>query len=278
MSKLKISHLEWHVAHSCNLTCVGCGHFSNHRHTGIVKYDELESWYKSWAHRLDPETIDILGGEPLLNKDIYNILFLTRKYWPDCENLNLQTNGFLLYKYPDLPKVLEETNISISLSKHSTKEAYMKKFAPAEELLLQWKKDYNIKAEVAPCHTYWFEIYKGYGNNMMPYEDNDAQKSWDNCITGQDCFQLLDNEIYKCAPLAYLPFQKKLYNLSPKWDPYLKYKPITADCTDKELAEFFARGCESFCSMCPSNPKRMDQQGDPTTPRSHYENIKIQQV
>jgi hypothetical protein len=67
---MKVSHLEWHVAHACNFTCEQCCHFSNHGHNVPVRYEEIEQWYNNWAHRIEPATIDILGGEPLLNKRI----------------------------------------------------------------------------------------------------------------------------------------------------------------------------------------------------------------
>ena len=37
------------------------------------------------------------------------------------------------------------------------------------------------------------------------------------------------------------PMQANKYNLSQKWDPYLKYEPLTLDCTDEELKEFLSR-------------------------------------
>lgn len=276
MTKHKISHLEWHVAHGCNLTCEGCAHFSNHGHGGLVKYDDLKLWYDTWSPRLAPETIDLLGGEPLLNKEIYKIIELTRKSWDheSLECLNLQTNGFLLDRYPDLPLVLKDNNCKITLSQHGDSENYNKSFLPAQQILLEWAEKYQIDVEIVPCHTYWFEIYKGYGNNMMPYEDNDPEESWNNCITGQDCFQLLDNKIYKCCMLAYLPYQAKKYKLSPKWDHYLTYAPLTSDCTDDAIIEFFNKKAESYCGMCPKNPRQITT-NDPTTPRAHYEKINL---
>ena len=105
---VSISHLEWHVAHACNFTCENCCHFSNHGHSVPVTYEQIEQWYDSWAHRIAPKTIDILGGEPLLNKRICDIVELTRKKWdkPSLERLDITTNGVLLNRYPDLPKVL----------------------------------------------------------------------------------------------------------------------------------------------------------------------------
>ena len=272
MEKLKIPHLEFHVAHSCNLTCEGCAHFSNHGHQGIISYEELKQWFSHWHKRISPTTMDILGGEPLLNKKIVDIVYLTREMWDDSnlKLLNLQTNGMLLYKYPDLPKALKETNIRLTLSKHGNSGSYLEKFNAAEKIMNDWKQEYGIETGIADCYNHWFTLYKGYGKNITPFEDNDPQKSWDNCITGQDCFTLNDNSIYKCAPLAYLPHQASKYKISNKWDYYLTYTPLQPGCTDEELAEFFSRKCESYCSMCPANPEKF-QSRDPLTPRTVYE-------
>ena len=271
MSLVNIPHIEWHIAHSCNLTCYGCGHFSNHAHKGIVKYEELESWYKSWSNKILPENISLLGGEPLLNKDIYRILDLTSKYWARQETtIDLVTNGFLLYKYPELPKYLVDNNIQLHISKHSNDPQYLEKFNSAWNIAKSWEEQYGITLVLVPSDEYWMQIYKGYGNNMLPFEDNDPEESWNNCVTGQDCFQIYNNKVYKCSPLAYLQIQKQLYNLSEKWDHYLQYKPLEPTATQEEVKEFFSRKAESYCSMCPKNPKLIEHK-NPMVPRSQYE-------
>ena len=100
----------------------------------------------------------------------------------------------------------------------------------------------------------WQKVYKGYGENIEPYEDNDPESSWNNCPTGQNCFQLHEGKMWKCAPLAFLPMMNKKYKLSEKWDRYLEYVPLSSDCTTEELQKFINRGAESYCSMCPSKP------------------------
>lgn len=264
MLKLKISHLEWHVTHACNLSCQGCLHFSDFDHKGIISYETLEEWYKDWSPRLSPRTIDILGGEPLLNKQIEKIIELTRKYWdsPYLEKLNLQSNGLLLCKYPNLPKVLKENNCHITLSKHYDNDTYNVIFEKSAMLLDKWKSEFDISYDIVDFYTYWTKFYKGYGSKMEPYEDGDYKKSWDNCLTGQDCFQIHEGKIYKCAPLAYLPMMKKKFNLSEKWDYYLTYAPLNANANDEEVLEFFNRGAESFCAMCPVNTE-MFKKPDP---------------
>jgi hypothetical protein len=84
-------------------------------------------------------------------------------------------------------------------------------------------------------------------------------------VTGQQCFQLFEDGLWKCAPLAYLPLQARRFRLSAKWDPYLKYRPLRPGCSDAEIAEFFARKAEPFCAMCPSRPERFRKR-DPMLP------------
>ena len=70
--------------------------------------------------------------------------------------------------------------------------------------------------------------------------------------------QVRDGKIYKCAPIAYLPFAlKNTKQLDTKyWKPYLDYTPASLD-NDDELEQFFLthKKPESICSMCPSSPK-----------------------
>lgn len=271
MSKIKISHLEWHVTHYCNLTCQGCLHFSDYGHEGSTDYETLKDWYKKWSPRLAPNTIDILGGEPLLNKDILKIISLTREYWDDpyLERLNLQSNGLLLDRFPDLPKVLKEANCSISLSQHSDDPVYNKLFEKAKDTLKQWQEEYGIETNVFDFHSFWMKTYHGYGNDMEPYEDNNPEESWNNCPTGQDCFQIHEGSIYKCSPLAYLPMQKNKVNLSSKWNFYLTYTPLSPDASDDEVLEFFSRKAEKYCSMCPASPE-LFKKPSPLTPRKKF--------
>lgn len=277
---MKVSHLEWHVAHACNFTCEQCCHFSNHGHNVPVRYEEIEQWYNDWAHRIEPATIDILGGEPLLNKRICDIVELTRKKWdkPSLERLDITTNGTLLYKYPDLPKVLQDNNCGLKISKHGTNAEYNELWKRIEDIAMDWKDKYAIDVNFWKSDVVWYKMYKGFGSNMEPYEDNDPEQSWNNCITGQDCWQIHEGNLYKCAPLAYLPMTGEIYNLSDKWAHYLTYNPITPKCTDEELQEFFNRKAESFCGMCPKKPQLLSRKNDPRLQRKHYEEILIKSI
>lgn len=267
---ISIPHLEWHAAHACNFTCESCSHFSNHGISDVIPIKTLERWYSMWNKRIVPKRMAILGGEPLLNKDIVDIIYMTREMWNEKnEYFELVTNGWLLHKYPELPKALEDTNCVLSISIHGTTDAYNKKILEIKKTLKAWSNKFNFKINPMHMSNKWFKTYKGFGDNIQPFEDNNYEKSWDNCHAGQECFQLLNENIYKCCNLAYLSLVKQKYNISSKWNSYLNYKPLDSSCSDKEIVEFFNKKAEIYCAMCPSNPELFEKQ-NPLIPITFY--------
>ncbi len=264
---ISIPHLEVHVTHDCNFQCEGCGHFNQHRFRGTnLSLDLIESWYKKWYKRISPSEVAILGGEPFLNPQLPELCYLTRKYFPFAQ-IDLVTNASLIHLHPNIWKDLIETDTRLAVSIHSDTRKYEKVMMPKLKIAREWKDigvnvvfyDFAVRTKFG-----WVNFYKGEGENIMPFEDNNPEESWNNCPANQICFQLHEGHIWKCSLLAFLPLMKKKYpNISEKWDPYLKYKPLTSDCSDEEISAFFSRGCESYCSMCPSKPVYYRDTKDP---------------
>lgn len=247
---ISISSLEWHVSHNCNFSCDYCCDFSNYKHNEKITRKTLIEWYRPWHKRLQPKTVALLGGEPLLNKQIENIVLDAKTFWPNSE-LELVTNGWLLPKYPKLFDVLKSVDVKLYISKHLDTKEYNVKFDSIIELV----KSHGIKYAIYPNHKMWYQIYRGTGTDIEPYEDSDPQSSWNNCPTYQDCFQLYDQQIWKCPPVAYIQLLSKKIKLNSKWDEYLRYRALQPDCTDAEIKEFFDRQAESICGMCAAKIK-----------------------
>ena len=249
-----IHHLEIHLAHSCNLACESCSHYSNQGHKGVVSLDEADRWMSLWSSRLSPKTFSLLGGEPSIHPDLSGFVSLARKHWPDS-HLRLVTNGFFLHRHPSLPAVLQhDPNACIYLSIHHDAPAYLEKLQPIITLLRNWIHDYGIKVVTYQSFKSWTRRYLGVGDAMEPYKDKQPRKSWEHC-PARYCPHLFEGKLWKCAPLAYLKLQDAKYQLSDSWEPYLKYQPLEADCTDAQLDAFFAQEEEPACGMCPANPE-----------------------
>ena len=271
-ARLAVPHLEIHITHECNLTCDGCLYYTNHRHTGTVPIAELQKSLAMWSRRLVPRSFAILGGEPCLHRDLAQIVYMAREHWPaPATQVEVVTNGLLLHLHPDLPQALTATDTALYISVHSTaaiSPRYGEMIAKSIDLAKRWEQDHGIELEVAE-QANWYRGYQGFGATVEPFEDGDPQTSWDNCVTGQQCFQLWEDRIWKCAPLAYLGLQARTFLLSEKWKPYLTYQGLDPECTDTELVAFFDRKAEAVCGMCPSNPQAFTK-GDPLLPLTFH--------
>lgn len=280
---IRITHLEWHAAHACNFSCESCAHLSNHGvGDKMITVDQLKDWFAGWKNRIIPKSMAIVGGEPLLNKQIIEVIKLSRDSWTYVPGqfFRLTTNGTLLHRYPDLPKVLAETGCALHISYHGPGKKYDEKWKSIVALANEWQHKFGITVyrreengdepswSTDPPEQ-WSRMFNGFGEYLTPYKDNDPESSWANCPTGQNCFQLLDGNIYKCAPIAYLPLAAKKYKLSSDWNQYLAYQPLTPDCTLTDIRNFFDRGAESVCSMCPTEPI-VFQKKDPLIPVTWY--------
>ena len=258
-----ISRLELHVTHACNLTCDSCSHYSNHGHRGNLDPAQADRWMAAWSDRVLVEGFNILGGEPTINPRLSEFVVLVRRHWP-AANVRIITNGFFLHRHPELPATLAAVgNADLALSIHHDGAGYLERLRPVLELLATWQRDHGTIVHTWHSHEGWTRRYLGFGAEMLPFEDGRPRQSWEIC-PAKNCKQLHDGKLWKCPPLAYLALQKAKYELSNKWDPYLKYRPLDAGCTDDELDEFLALEDEAACSMCaaerlpfrPPNPLR----------------------
>lgn len=252
-----IDNLEIHLVHSCNLACEGCSHYSNQGHQGMISLEEADAWMRQWNQRVSPRTFSLLGGEPTIHPKLVDFVSLSRRNWPEAR-LQLVTNGFLLHRHPDLPAVLgNDPNACISLSIHHTSPQYRERLLPVVRLLVEWTRRHSVQIDFRPSHGSWTRRYKGFGPSMEPFDDGRPRESWERC-PAKYCKQLFRGELWKCAPIAYLPMQHVKYGLSAAWTPYLEYKSLASGCTDEELSAFLALEDESCCRMCPADPERFE--------------------
>ena len=280
----KINNIDIHAAHLCNLHCEQCSHFSNYAIDVPVTVEEIKETYESWHKKISLNFLGVAGGEPLLNKNILEILELSSYYWKET-SVGLHTNGLLLERFPELPKVLKKNNIRLVISSHystGSTEVYHKKFQSALQLAKQWVDEYGIILNISGFNFInqeffsegevyvkqpqpWGKGYSGYGKTMTPLDSNvDYVSSWNAC-GAKNCMQLYNNKLYKCSVLAYLPLlDKKVGGIESKDIKVpLSYIPLSADCSEQELLEFINRGPEIYCGGCPTQKHMFIPSHDP---------------
>lgn len=250
-----VSFIELHVTHACNLTCESCSHYSNHGHRGSLELAQAESWMSAWSQRITLKEFNLVGGEPTMHPRLPEFVVLVRKHWP-AAYIRIITNGFFLHRHLRLPSTLAaDGNAGLALSIHHQDTAYVERLRPVFDLLANWQRDHGTTVETRQSHEGWTRRYLGFGDAMLPFEDGQPRQSWEVC-PARYCKQLHDGKLWKCPPLAYLELQKSKYNLSPKWDPYLRYRPLDITCTDCELDDFLALEDEQACAMCSAEVRR----------------------
>jgi molybdenum cofactor biosynthesis enzyme MoaA len=97
MKRHDVHILEMMIISTCQINCEECDRFSNF---DLAWHQNLEDYEKScavWSKRLNPTSLTIIGGEPLIHPDIYDILRISRRYFKEAV-IELYTNGFLLDK------------------------------------------------------------------------------------------------------------------------------------------------------------------------------------
>jgi hypothetical protein len=245
----RIERLELHVTHACNLACESCSHYSNHNHHGDLELEEADRWMAAWNSRVEVGVFHLLGGEPTIHPQLPAFVRLVRQHWPRTL-IRIRTNGFFLHRHPELLALMaRDRHISIDLAIHHDSPEYRRRLQPTMELIARWQKQYRVKIDVDRSFNNWTRRYQGFGETMQPFEDAAPRASWEIC-PARHSKQLFEGKLWKCAPLAYLKLQKAKYRLSEKWDPYLRYAPLAADCSERELDDFLKLEDELFCAMC----------------------------
>jgi organic radical activating enzyme len=256
---LAIPYLEVPITHVCNLHCDGCCYYSNYNIKTMVSADEVRDTVSAWAKRIKPGMVKILGGEPLVNRQLPEIFLTLRQLFPEC-HLQVITNGLQLEKCPILPHLLTAPNTSLSLSIHSNDDAYIAKLQDSINTINGWVAKFGIRAISSDNRVGWKRHHTGLGQFMQPFADGDFKASWRVC-PAKECVVLFDRRLWKCPQTASLHLAAEKFSLEANaaWAPYLAYKGVDVNCTDAELHAHLKGGAEPVCGMCPVNPESYEK-------------------
>jgi organic radical activating enzyme len=214
--KFDIEHLDIPIIRSCNLGCVGCMTFSDHKNIkGIVNLEESIEWLSFWASKLSPRSITLFGGEPLLHPFFVNWAITLRKIWGPLPCLTVNTNGFYIDRIIDqIPELFNpETIHSIIISIQNGNEPYLSKVHENIELL---------KSKIVEYYLTLPEVKVAYWDLWLD-ENTTNKKQWFNLvINGQKSkLGLTVCEMYKLHWVPHYngsgPTLKPVYDYHDEW-------------------------------------------------------------
>lgn len=194
LSDSYLSYLEYHVADHCNLNCKYCTHYSPLVNEPV--FTDFPSFCRDLEqfkiHINDVGVIRILGGEPLLNKELPDFIKYTRKLFP-ASIITVVTNGMLLDRIDEqLIKAMQENIAFFHISYYPPLEG---RIDSVKKMLVE----NNIAFTITP------KIDKF--NKTQCLEHNNNEDFF------YDCFQATCTCLHqgKVAP-CYAPFTSKYFN------------------------------------------------------------------
>lgn len=185
------------IISSCTFNCKHCNLFMPYfkadnqlfEYSPIDILDDFDNYFKlvdylaSWS---------ILGGEPLLNKQLPEIIeTVYQKYNERIGYIQIITNGSII---PDgkLLQTIKKCNVRVRLSDYTDKVSYTKKFQEVKTCLEENGIPYDMS-----IYDSWYDL----GTNMKPLPEYDtAEKITSHmrlCATG--CHQLNDKKFFFCG-------------------------------------------------------------------------------
>ena len=122
-----LPYLEFHVTDQCNLNCSACEHYSGLVHE--PHFPEFDDFGKDMGQlkRLigDIGVIRILGGEPLMNPEVYRYIACAREYYPKAQ-ISVVTNALLLCSMPEsFYRTMRDCDAQVNISLYPPLEGKM---------------------------------------------------------------------------------------------------------------------------------------------------------
>lgn len=231
-----LDYLEVEVTNKCNLRCKGCSHFIC---IDDSNPDDIESYYNDIkclsTKYSNISAIRLLGGEPLLSKELGKYISITYKYFPNSD-IWIVTNGILINKISsDLIKVIQDFSVSFSVS------LYPQFFYMRNEIISWFEKnriDYRINDSMM------FFKY------LSKQKNESAERVQENCYQ-RNCHFLRKGKISKCPlPLIIARLNNKFGTKYPTTD----YVDIYSNISAWEINKFLFSTTQ-LCEYCLQIPE-----------------------
>ena len=186
-----LPRLEVHVVDHCNLNCKGCTHYCNVANEKFIKIEDYVKDLEEISKKLDFQEIKIMGGEPLLHKEIHKFIRETRRivFISNCLLLDTASEEFW--------DAMRDTNTFFNLTKYPVTN---NKFTHYLDLIVSKNV---LLGNIHVANEFWL-IHNPNGNS-------NPQEMYQKCEEAY-CRQLRDGKLYICPDACYMDYYNAYFN------------------------------------------------------------------
>lgn len=228
-----------HVTDHCNLNCKSCNHYSPISPENFINIKNLKIDLNNLLLISNSiKEIRILGGEPLLNSQLTEIIKIIRYYLPKT-NISIFTNGILLNNKnicnDNFWNVCYENKITINITIYPYNFDYQR----IKNICEKYKVKFKIFSNKAGDKSFY--LY-----NINP-KGKSSKSNYYRCIDNS-CLQIREGKIFSCAPSAYINLINETFNFSFKHlkNDYILIKDIKNTWSLRKFMLF----PRPFCKYC----------------------------
>lgn len=274
--RILIDRLEFYITNVCNLTCSNCNRYNNYHFKGWTSWDEYEENLRQWATKIDIRHPVILGGEPLMNRDIVKWINNIRKLWPSHSGVQVQSNGTRIDRVRGLYEALDpwEGNwIGVSIHDPNDREEIFSRIRnflkpPIRETAdkshpigsdFQFIDSTNVQVHAWISHQFVNSNIIEQPNGRFTLYRSDPNKAHENCTFRRfKNYHWINGRIYKCGPVGLMPQFDDQHDLdiSPEDKILLReYKGLGIEEFDEIGLKFFTTIDDVIpqCKFCPES-------------------------
>ena len=229
--KYRLDKLEFYITNVCNLTCSNCNRYNNFHFKGWASWDDHAENLQEWAKHIHVQHPVILGGEPLLNRDIVKWVRGLRELWPTSYGVQIQSNGTRIDQVPGLYEALNTNDgnwIGVSIHRAEDKEELFVRIRNFLRGNIKFTQDSNHPmgsmyqfedSNHVSVHV-WNNDNFGTSNIIKNSQGkytvfrSDPKLAHDICAFRQwKNYHWVQGKLYKCGPAALMPEFDQQFNL-----------------------------------------------------------------
>lgn len=231
----ELDTLEIHVADHCNLNCKNCSMFC-----GLVKKPKYSDYMQTQNSLYilkgifnHIKQIRVIGGEPLLNRELDKYLYMIRNIYPNS-NIKVITNGILVTAMKDnLITAFKETASKLIVTSYLP---LIKRIDKINDFL----KEKGINYEISEVVTDFQKIYDYTGKQ-------DKYLSFNACHWKGACATLYENQIAPCFVPFVIKNLSENFNLNISTSGILK---LNSEALNKEKIRKLFNTPFDMCKYC----------------------------